>query len=236
MKYLLLGAAIALPLTLACDQQPTPKLPDLAADAIAEQHDDPDGPAAAPVVKNAPSVGTPVDAVALANIETQGRGVRGGENAKVQVMVFSDFECPYCTKLVPSLEEVTETYGDDVSVTFKQMPLSFHASAEPAARASLAAKEQGKFWEMHDALFASPAEVKAGNFGAIAKKIGLDVERFEHDMDDPELAKQIQRDIEDAKALGIRGTPSMVIGDQLVVGARPLPEIFAVIDAELAGG
>lgn len=252
MKRILLGCAIALPLTLACDSRPAPEesarqaendveAPPLAVEAAAphaehECNGECDGHDAPAKAGGKGLASTPIAADLLAGVELRDRPIRGNDDAKVSIVVFSDFECPFCSKLLPSLEEALETYGDDVSVTFKQMPLPFHAAADAAARASLAAGEQGKFWEMHDALFAHPTEVRGQDFRALAERIDLDVDRFEKDMADPEIAATVARDIEDAKALGIRGTPSMIVGDQLVVGAQPVAKILEVIDAQMSAG
>lgn len=250
MKRIFLGCAIALPLTLACDNRPAPDetariaesdvedapqaLQAPAANADHECNGDCDGdPAPAKAAHQSPA-GTQLAADVVAGIELGDRPVRGNDDAKVSIVVFSDFECPFCAKLLPSLDEALDTYGDDVSVTFKQMPLPFHTSADAAARASLAAAEQGKFWEMHDALFANPTEVRTKDFAALAEGLELDVARFERDMADPEIASAVARDIEDAKLLGIRGTPSMLIGDQLVVGAQPVAKILEVVDTQMA--
>jgi protein-disulfide isomerase len=245
MKRLSWTCALALPFLIlpGCDVQPSPDEPRAAVDADPTpecagdcDHGDADGGAAGHGPMH-PSVAAPTALAAsvLANVERRDRPSTGGPDPKVQIMVFSDFQCPYCAKIVPKLEEALQTYGDDVSLTFKQMPLPFHESAEPAARASLAAHAQGKFWPMHDRMFEHPDLVKAGDFVAMAGELGLDVARFERDMDDPAIAAQVRQDAEDAAALGIRGTPSLVIGDQLVVGAQPISVILAAIDAELAG-
>jgi protein-disulfide isomerase len=109
-----------------------------------------------------------------------------------------------------------------------------HDAAPAAARASLAAQRQGKFWEMHDALFEQPERVANREFSAIAKEVGLDVGRFERDLEDPSIVLAVERDMEDGRELGIRGTPSIVVGDKLVIGAQPLATLREVVDAELA--
>ncbi len=160
------------------------------------------------------------------------RPVQGRRDAKLEVMVWNDFECPFCRKEVEVLEELLAAYPD-VKLVFKQFPLPMHDAANAAARASLAAERQGKFWPMHDALFEQPARVKAREFSAIAGELGLDVDRFERDLEDPEIVAAVERDIADARDLGIRGTPSIVVGNALVVGAHPLETLREVVDAEL---
>jgi protein-disulfide isomerase len=176
----------------------------------------------------------PLPADLIEDVARDDRPAQGHPDAKLEILVFNDFECPYCRKEVAVLEDVLATYGNDVRLVFKQFPLPMHDAAEPAARASLAAHRQGKFWAMHDALFEQPERVRAGELAAIAGEVGLDVARFERDLQDPAIAAAVTRDVEDARELGIRGTPSMVVGDKLVVGAQPLLRLREVIDAELA--
>ena len=152
----------------------------------------------------------------------------------VTIVEFSDFQCPYCGKLAETLHDVVGEHGQDVKLVFKQFPLAMHEAAPAAARASLAAQRQGKFWEMHDALFEQPERVGKREFSAIAKEIGLDVAKFERDSEDPSIVAAVERDMEDGRELGIRGTPSIVVGDKLVIGAQPLATLREVVDAELA--
>jgi protein-disulfide isomerase len=104
--------------------------------------------------------------------------VRGNPNATVTIVEFSDFQCPYCAGSVPVFKQVLTQYGDNVRLVFKHFPLSFHSRARPAARAALAAQEQGRFWEMHDLLFEHVRDLDESEFPALAAKAGLDVERF----------------------------------------------------------
>src|SRR5690606_9962715 len=108
---------------------------------------------------------------------------KGAAAPLVTIVEFSDFQCPYCGRLAAALDEVVADYPEDVRLVFKQYPLPMHADAEPGARAALAAHAQGKFWEMHDALFANSREMSRGALIAHARTIGLDMKRFEADLD-----------------------------------------------------
>ena len=209
-----------LPLALACD----PQVEQPQAEELEIKTVDPPRRGA----------GVPLDPALVKATVRQDRPAEGAEDAKVEILVWSDFECPYCRKVVGTLEEVVAAYPDEVRLVFKQLPLPMHANAEIAAKASLAAQRQGKFWPMHDAMFEQPGRVRAGEFAEMAAEVGLDVDRFEADMDDAELDAMLDVDKVDATALGIRGTPSTVIGNSLVIGAQPLHVFKAVVEAELA--
>jgi protein-disulfide isomerase len=114
------------------------------------------------------------------------------------------------------------------------MPLPMHAKAEAAALAGLAAHRQGKFWEMHDALFATQGKFEPDDLDALADEIGLDLAKYRRDIADPALAAALKRDIADAKELGINGTPSFLVNGRLVVGARPVNELTTLVNEEIA--
>ncbi len=157
----------------------------------------------------------------------------GSKNAKVKIVVFSDFECPFCGRVNPSIEEAKKTYGDKISVSFKQFPLPFHPNAKPAAIASLAAHRQGKFWEMHDKLFANQKALKPADLESYATDLGLDMAKFKKDMADPVLAKQVDADMAAGQKIGVRGTPASFVNGIMVSGAQPFAAFKNVIDQEL---
>ena len=159
---------------------------------------------------------------------------KGPKNAKVTVVEFSDFECPYCKRGANTVEEILKAYPKDVKVVFKNLPLSFHKNAKPAAIAALAAGKQGKYWEMHDELFKNQRGLTADYFLKSAKTIGLNVDQFKKDIADEALAKQVADDEAGARKLGITGTPGFVVNGVLLEGAQPLPAFKKVIDRWLA--
>ncbi|PRP98287.1 Disulfide bond formation protein D precursor [Enhygromyxa salina] len=169
-------------------------------------------------------------------VPTDSRPQKGEDGALVTIVEYSDFECPYCRKVLPTLEKIEETFGDDVRVVFRQQPLPMHKQAKPAALAALAAHRQGKFWEMHDALFAK-AETRALNeqtYGELAAQFGLDIEKFNADRKDPELAKMIEEDQKIAMQFGAGGTPAFFVNGRPLSGAQPYEAFEAVINQEMA--
>jgi protein-disulfide isomerase len=159
--------------------------------------------------------------------------VQGKPNAPIQIIVYSDFECPFCGRVNPTIEQVQKTYGDKVAVAFKHYPLPFHQNAEPAAVASLAAHKQGKFWEMHTKLFANQRGLTRDNFVAFAKELGLNVDKFQKDLDDPALKAWVKEDMAEGSKFGVNGTPASFINGRLVSGAQPFDAFKAIIDEEL---
>jgi len=159
----------------------------------------------------------------------------GGATALVVIEEFSEFQCPYCGKAaLESVKKLKERYGDRLSLRFHHFPLRSHKQAIPAAKAAMAAGIQGKFWEMHDLLFANRKELSTEKYVELARQLGLDPDRLLWDMDDPRMEEYIQADIRLSKKLGLRGAPTFYINGKQLVGAQP-PDAFAeIIDAELA--
>ncbi|MCB9733499.1 MAG: thioredoxin domain-containing protein [Deltaproteobacteria bacterium] len=154
-------------------------------------------------------------------------------NAKVEIIEFSDFQCPFCSRVIPTVKQIEQTYGDSVKVTFLHQPLSFHQNAMPAATAAVAAMKQGKFWEMHDKLFANQSSLNQQSFESWAKELGLDVEQFKKDMADPATKDFIEKNQAIAMAVGATGTPSFFINGKSLRGAQPFEQFKAVIDEEI---
>ncbi len=146
--------------------------------------------------------------------------VKGEDDAPVTVTVFSDFECPYCSRVVPLVDQMLEKNPEDVKIAFKHFPLRSHKLALPAARASIAAQRQGKFWEFHDRLFAEK-NLSEQKIREVAKELDLDMEKFEADMKDDALGRQIQQDIADATEIGVRGTPTIFVNGRKLRNRSP---------------
>lgn len=165
------------------------------------------------------------------DIDTKGSPFEGPENAPVTLTLFTDFECPYCSKMGPLIDEVLKRNPKTVKVVLKNMPLKFHKMARPAAYAALAAHEQGKFWEYHDLLFAKEKITKE-TFEELATELKLDIEKFKADMKSPEVLAKVEKDLRDAKKAGVTGTPTLFIN-----GRRPQqrsPQAYqAIINEEL---
>jgi len=185
-----------------------------------------DAQAAAPR-RRKPEPAEPVD-VDIGRAPTDGK-----ENAPVEIVLYSDFQCPFCGRVNPSIDRIKKEYGDKVVVAFKHFPLSFHQDAKPAAIASLAAHRQGKFWAMHDMLFENQRALGESDFERYAKELGLDVAQFKKDMKDPALEKWVEQDMAEGRKLGVRGTPATFINGRLVSGAKPYGEFKSIVDDEL---
>lgn len=168
-------------------------------------------------------------------IETEGYPAHGPKNAPVTLVEFSDFQCPYCARVVPTVEQVKETYGKNVRVVFRQFPLrSIHPQAQKAAEASLCAKDQGKFWELHDAMFADQSKLSVADLKSTAESIGLEAEAFSQCLDNAEYAEEVQADLDAGAALGVTGTPALFVnGRPLPGGAVPFDQVAELIDDEL---
>jgi len=166
-------------------------------------------------------------------IPTAGSPVLGPADARVTLVEFSDFQCPYCSLAVGKLNAVLQAYPKQVKLIFKQFPLDTHSQAAQAAAAAIAAHQQGKFWPMHDALFANRQNLSRPAILAIASKTGLDLKRFTADWDSVETKKTVVRDVQDGDKAGVEGTPSIYINGQKYNGSLDLDAIRKVIDAEL---
>jgi protein-disulfide isomerase len=158
---------------------------------------------------------------------------KGPANAPVTIVEFSDFQCPYCSRVGPTLQKVLEDYPKDVRVVYKHYPLSFHKQALPAAKASAAAGRQGKFWEMHDLLFQNQRELNEAAFKGYAQQLGLDVAQFEKDYASPGVAQEVEADMTLARSLGVTGTPGFFVNGRFLSGAQPYSAFKTKIDAEL---
>jgi len=133
----------------------------------------------------------------------------GAANPKVKVAVYSDFECPYCSRVKDPLHDLTKALPNDVAVYFKHFPLSFHKKAEPAAIASICAQKQGKFWPFHDKIFGS--DLSNDTLDAAARFVGLDMAAYSKCKTDPAHKKQIAADMAEGRTAGVRGTPSIYV-------------------------
>lgn len=152
--------------------------------------------------------------------------IRGKLDAKVQLIVYSDFECPFCSKYTDILKKVEETFGDKVVISFRHYPLRSHADAVPAAIASECAGEQGKFWEMHDRLF---QDAKKNALGTIkykedAKDLGLDQVKFNKCLDMEKYKDVITASQIEAKEFGVNGTPASFVNGEPAPGAVPFED------------
>ena len=166
-------------------------------------------------------------------IPVAGDPVLGPQNARVTVVEFSDFQCPYCAVAVIKLNAVLKAYPNDVKLVFKQYPLEMHSQAALAAEAALAAQRQGKFWQLHDAMYADRTHLSRQNILAMAGKIGLDVKRFEEDWDSPAIRQALAKEQKEGDAIGVSGTPTIFIDGKRYEGDLALDAIGPIIDKEI---
>ncbi len=158
--------------------------------------------------------------------------IKGSMSAKVTIVEFSDFQCPYCSKLQPTIKQILDAYPDDVRLVYKQFPLDFHKQARNAAKASLAAGEQGKFWEMHDLIFEKFNSLTEAMFTEFAVKLGLDKKQFEADYNSTKYDRQIQDEINLGTTVGVRGTPTLYLNGKKMT-ARSFNDFKTAIDGVL---
>jgi protein-disulfide isomerase len=154
----------------------------------------------------------------------------GPTDAALSVIVYSDFECPFCAEYAGILAQLHEKYGDQVQFVYRFYPLSKHQYATISAKVAYAASLQGKFWEMHDLLFANQEEWAASDdprpiFDSYAESLGLDMDKFHADADAQSTTDFITRQAAEGKAAGVSHTPWLIVGDEVV-----LPRSFEEFD------
>ena len=158
---------------------------------------------------------------------------RGPKTAKITIVQFSDFQCPYCSRVEPTISELEKDYGKDVRIVWKNNPLPFHQNAMPAAKAAMAAAAQGKFWEMHDKIFADQAHLDEATYEKYAQELGLNMSKFKAALSDAKIEEEIKADQALALRFGVQGTPGFFINGRPLRGAQPIAQFKAVIDKEL---
>ncbi len=161
--------------------------------------------------------------------------VLGPDDALVTIVTYSDFECPFCSRALPTLEQVREKYGKDVRLVFKNNPLPFHQDAKPAAVAALEAQRQGKdaaFWKMHDKLFAQQQQLNEDTLAAVMKELKLNPKPLSSPGVRKRHEKRIEEEQAEARRLGALGTPSFFINGRFLSGAQPFAVFAELIDEE----
>lgn len=169
-------------------------------------------------------------------VDIAGAPVTGGDNAKVTMVEFSDFQCPFCGRAAKTVSEVKKKYGNKIKIAFKQFPLPMHKDAMPAAEASMCVNEQGhdKFWKFHDIAFAAQDKLDTENLVKHAKASGADEKKFKECFEAHKYADLVKKDMAYGEKLGVRSTPTFFINGQLLSGALPIEQFSEVIDEELA--
>ncbi len=170
----------------------------------------------------------------VVNIALDGAPVRGKANAPVTVVEFSDFQCPFCARAEGELVKVRDAYKDQVKIVYKDFPLPIHPNAPKAAVASRCAREQEKYWEYHDILFANNNALEVPNLKKFAADLKLDTTKFDACLDSDKYAQAIAKDVEDGNRAGVSGTPAFFINGRLLSGAQPFTAFQEAIEDALA--
>ena len=157
----------------------------------------------------------------------------GGPDAPVTLVEYTDFQCPFCSRVQPTLNAIVSRYGDNVRHVFKHLPLAMHTEARLAAEASMCAGDQGQFWQLHDWLFANSRNLSRETILDRARAMELEEEAFAACLDDKKYAAAVQQDMVEAQGLGISGTPGFVINGRILRGAQPMNAFADVINDEL---
>lgn len=158
---------------------------------------------------------------------------KGLADAKVTLVMVTDFQCPFCKRVQATIQVLERRYGSDLRIVVKHNPLAFHNRARPAALAAEAAHEQGKFWELHDLLYENNRALSDDDLLRWAKKAGCNMSRFRADKAKAELGRRIDEDVALANKVGARGTPAFFINGRFLSGAQPEAAFAKVIDEEL---
>ena len=159
---------------------------------------------------------------------------RGPATAPIEVIEFSDFQCPFCLKAYPTVNQVLSTYGDKIHFVYRNYPLPSHPNARPAAEAAQCAAEQGQFWQYYDRLFADQTKLSDDGLKQSAAALGLDAGRFNACFDSHKYKDRVETDIKDGNEAGVSGTPAFFINGRMLTGAQPFEAFKRVIDEELA--
>jgi protein-disulfide isomerase len=158
---------------------------------------------------------------------------KGPASAPVTIVEFSDFQCPFCSRLNPTLESVMSKYGNKVRLVFRQFPLPMHQNAAKAAEAALCANEQGKFWEMHDSMFKDQSALAVDALKTKAAGLGLNAQAFNSCLDSGKESDAVKADMKAGQAAGVNGTPAMFVNGRFISGVVPASQLSQVIDEEL---
>jgi protein-disulfide isomerase len=181
------------------------------------------------------AAGAPDDQGGKFDVKVGDAPVKGPASAPVTVVAWSDFQCPFCSRAVPTVRQIEDAYKGKVRIAFKQFPLPFHDKAHLAAEAALAANEQGKFWQMHDKLFANQQALDRPALEKYAQELGLDMAKFKAALDSGKFKDKVDAEDKEGAAFGVTGTPTFFINGTRLVGAQPFEAFKAAIDKELKG-
>jgi protein-disulfide isomerase len=173
--------------------------------------------------------------VLRAAVSVDGAPSKGSVKAPVTIVEFSDFHCPFCRRVLPTLTQLESRYGEKIKLVFRDFPIdSLHPGATQAHEAARCANDQGKFWAYHDKLFDAPPKSSPEIFKELAKEVGLNTNDFETCVNSGKYQAAIKEDIAEGNRVGVSGTPAFFINGRQISGAQPLEAFARVIDDELA--
>ncbi len=159
---------------------------------------------------------------------------KGPQAAPITIVEFSDFQCPYCVRAEQTVKDLLAAYPDKVRLFYRDYPLPFHGDAQKAAEAAHCAQDQGKYWEMHDKLFANQQKLAVSDLKGYARELGLDAGRFDRCLESGEKAKVVEGHKKAGEDAGVSGTPAFFINGRPLSGAQPLESFKQIVDQELA--
>ena len=162
--------------------------------------------------------------------------IRGNKDAKVTIVQFADFQCPYCGKGNETMTQVMKAYEGKVRMVFRDFPLGFHPRAIPAAIAANCAEKQGKYWEMFDAMMPNQRSLEEEDLVRYATSAGLNLEQWNACRQDPAMAEEVAKDESAGQELGVTGTPAFFVNGIMLSGAQPFEQFQSIIDRELSAG
>jgi len=163
----------------------------------------------------------------------EGDHIRGRPDADIVIIEYGDFQCPYCARAHPTLAELQKQYGQRIALVWRHLPLDMHPYAEATAEAAEAAGAQGRFWEMHDTLFAHQAQMAPAQLPLLAQGMGLDASRFDQDMATRAYRERIRAQADEGKSLGASGTPSFFINGERYHGDSDQDSLTAAVERYL---
>ncbi len=166
-------------------------------------------------------------------IATNGSPAKGPSAAPIEMVEFSDFQCPFCLRAYPTVNQVLSTYGDKIRFVYRHYPLPSHPNARPAAEAAQCAAEQGQFWQYYEKLFADQTKLSDDGLKSSASALGLDMPRFTACVDSHKYKDRVETDIRDGNDAGVSGTPAFFINGRMLTGAQPFDAFKRIIDEEL---
>jgi protein-disulfide isomerase len=166
-------------------------------------------------------------------VATANSPARGSTSAPIELIEFSDFQCPFCLRADPTVQQVLKTYGDRIRFVYRHFPLPNHPNARPAAEAAMCANDQGQFWPYHDRLFANPTKLSDADLKQHAAELGLNESLFNACVDAHKHKAEIDADVRDGEQAGVNGTPAFFINGRAISGAQPFDVFKKIIDEEL---